>query len=223
SPVLTAPEPIRVPPSPVVEAMIPPPAGPLGAGKTFVISRPVGTWTREVADADATHRVTAKFEDDRLTIRFTQTDGKETVETVLDADYSITRDSVVFGVVTGFDTTATAGANAANRDELTDQPFSFRFRVDNGVLTVKDIRMPGVKENSGVAELLLGRFATAAEGAADKLPPAGPAKPKLLPRRGPTPPAIIPSPNIPPTLIPGGSSSPAPTTSFLPSPGLPAN
>ena len=75
------------------------------AGKQYVVSRPVGTWSREVVPPNG------NGEDSAASIgalRGGSSDDpgagiveRQPVETVLEADYSITSDSVVFGVVTG--------------------------------------------------------------------------------------------------------------------------
>ena len=200
--------------------MIPPPAlptVPASVGKTFTISRPVGTWTREVAnESQGTVRITAKFDEDRLTLRVSGTVGKDTIETVIDADYSITRESVVFGVVTGYDMTASAATDAVSTDDPTDQPFAFRFRVDNGVLTIKDFRMPGMKDRDGYTDVFAGRFSTAKEEPGVTVP--SPAKPKMLPTRRSAP------QNIPPTHVPGpvGPNIGGPPSAFPTAPGGPS-
>lgn len=189
---------------------LPPPSLPApGTGRTFVVSRPVGTWTRDVAEENVTIRLTVKFEEDRLTIRAVETSGRESTETVLDADYSITRDSVAFGVITGYDTTS----REAGEDEYTDQPFSFRFRVDNGVLTVKDLRMPGAKGGAGgLMELMAGRYAT--EGAGEKAPAVAKPKP-VAPRRTSNNGAL---PYLPPPAVgvPVQGGPPVPPSSYMP-------
>ena len=112
-------------------------------GKQFVVFSPVGTWSREVVvpngNEESTVRVTMKFDEDHLTIRVAMVVERQEMEIVLDADYSITKDSVVFGVVTGSDVSVPAGgrvpARATESEEgFVDQPFSFRFRVDRGAL-----------------------------------------------------------------------------------------
>jgi RNA polymerase sigma factor (sigma-70 family) len=190
---------------------------PSGAGRQFVVSRPIGTWSREVfvsledGTADQPVRITVKFEEDRLTVRTVAMIDRQAVETILEADYSITKDSVVFGVVTGYDVRLPAGGRLPTglnlgEADYTDQPFTFRFRVDGGTLTMKDLRMPGVKQpgDAGFDQLLGGRFSSGAdEGAAPNPPP--PAKgrgPSVLPGRA-RPPALNPQPVVPPSDVPG--------------------
>ena len=162
-------------------------------------------------------RVTVKFEEDRLTIRLATMVERQEVETVLDADYSITKDSVVFGVVTGSDVRVPAGGRlpagvAMTEGEFVDQPFTFRFRVDGGALTVKDLRMPGVNQqgDAGLGQLLGGRYAVGAEEpppAANPQPPAKGRGPSVVPRRVLPPtanPPRIDGPCVPPPAPPGG-------------------
>jgi hypothetical protein len=165
------------------------------------------------------------FEEDRLTMRMAASIERQPVETVLEADYSITRDSVVFGVVTGYDTRVPAGvrvpaAAVDGEEDLIDQPFTFRFRVDGGTLTIKDLRMPGVNKqgDAGLGLVLGGRFMSGAETQPPNIHPQLPSKTRISsvqPRRMSAPsmstpgpvsnePHYIPAPGFPP-LVPSGA------------------
>ena len=142
-----------------------------------------------------------KFEEDHLTIRLAMVVERQEMEIVLDADYSITKESVVFGVVTGSDVSVPAGARvparaAENEEEFVDQPFSFRFRVDRGALTVKDLRIPGLNKegDAGLSQMLTGRFAMGHDEPPAGLPqtPGKSRSPSVVPRRV-LPPATRPS------------------------------
>jgi hypothetical protein len=97
----------------------------------------------------------------------------------VDADYSVTKDSVLYGVVTSL----TDSEEAVPRFSWADLPFSCRFRVDEGVLTITDVKQ-GVltgKDEKGrskqiplIQAVLPGRYtrAESAERAARRNPTA---------------------------------------------------
>ena len=208
------------------------------AGKQYVVSRPVGKWSREVVppngNGEDVMRVSVHFEEDRLAIRVLASVERQPVETVLEADYSITRDSVVFGVVTGVDIRVPAGmrvpAGAAGEEEqFVDQPFSFRFRVDDGTLTVKDFRMPGVNKqgDAGLGQVLGGRYMSGEQPTAMQREMPGKGRMSSVQPRRMSPPPIAnsgfyPSPSqyMPepgtPVVVPSGAP-------VFPLPGQPGN
>lgn len=113
----------------------------------FTVTKPVGTWVREAkGGADVVCRLRLTITHDRLTLtaESKNTDRPETVR--LDADYSINKESVLFGVI---DTLEGASPRASEDDfalltKLSGQPFSVRFRVEDGVLTLKEFKGMGV-------------------------------------------------------------------------------
>lgn len=211
-------------------------SGPDGAVRQFVVSRPVGTWSREVVtpngNGEEAMRVSVHFEEDRLTIRLVALVDRQPAETVLEADYSITRDSVVFGVITGLDTHVPAGvrvpAGAAGEEEqFIDQPFTFRFRVDGGTLTVKDLRMPGVNKqgDAGLGLVLTGRYMSGEHppGMQREIPAKGRAS-YVLPRRVSPSHMTTPGPVADQPLYPTGSPEVAPGgPPAFPAPGQPGS
>src|SRR4029077_17610405 len=91
-----APPASRPAPPPDLAPSLPPTASfpQVGPGKQFVVSSPVGTWSREVVSPSGnnedTVRVTMKLDEDHLTIRVAMVVERQEVETVIEADYSIT-------------------------------------------------------------------------------------------------------------------------------------
>jgi hypothetical protein len=63
------------------------------------------------------------------------------------ADYHLTKDSMLYGIITSAEINLTPNSaedwkeGAAFAQELFDQPFAIRYRLDEGVLTVKDFKM----------------------------------------------------------------------------------
>ena len=70
-------------------------------------------------------------------------EGDKKIAFEADADYSVTKDNVLYGVLTGLDVGGSpqeAAEAEVEANMLLDQPFSFRFRLDDNVLTIKDVR-----------------------------------------------------------------------------------
>lgn len=106
-------------------------------------SRPIGTWERVVSKGT----ITLRFEADRLCISGTERPSGEV--TTIDAEYSVTKDSVIYGIVFG-----TTSEDSAANDKLLDLPFSFRFRIYENVLTIKGVKGFG----DDVANKMVGRY-----------------------------------------------------------------
>jgi hypothetical protein len=69
----------------------------------------------------------------------------------LDADYSVIKDSVLYGVVTGAEAEGTGeeGDEVAREatsfaERIIDYPFSFRYRVDGNAFWIKDTQFGGI-------------------------------------------------------------------------------
>ncbi|HET6573829.1 MAG TPA: hypothetical protein VFG68_09525 [Fimbriiglobus sp.] len=122
-----------------------------------------GSWVREL---DGT-QVVLKFTDKRLFATLNvayAVDGKPDVVRMAfraDADYAVGPDGTVFGVVTGTDFVPPKGDAATGAMKalasLNGMPFCFRFRIDEGVLNVRDLRatVPDEWTNSAA---VLGRY-----------------------------------------------------------------
>lgn len=122
---------------PAVEAL---PAGP---GEDLIVRRPLGSFTKEVAPFG---KATLTFTENRIRLHATVNIEKFTVTATADADYSMNRESTVYGVITGVDIiTPTAGEVAAGLAPFAsvaqDLPFAFRVRVEDDSITIKDLKI----------------------------------------------------------------------------------
>jgi hypothetical protein len=117
--------------------------------------RPLGTWERNVGPVHITLTFTPEHMEGRVVCN-SKDEGKFAVD--FQADYSVTRDSILYGVVTSAGLTEGKIRMEAEEliklhsilaAELLDQPFSMRCRVDGDVLTVKDIRFYVKSEKEG--------------------------------------------------------------------------
>jgi RNA polymerase sigma factor (sigma-70 family) len=134
------------------------------AAKAQAPQRPLGTWDREIGP----NHITLRFDADHLYGTAMLADKDKKITFSLDADYSVTRDSVLYGVITGADVPGAEnldnGEALALAAQLPDQPFSARYRVDGTMLTIKDVKFGGVglkaTNNNEMAELLfvVGRY-----------------------------------------------------------------
>lgn len=108
------------------------------------------------------YKMTFKFEGHRLFATFTGTleDGRE-AECRVAADYHLTKDSMLYGIITSAEfvgsTEDPEDRMEADRviQQLFDQPFAFRYRLDEGTLTVKDFKIAPIPEPSDFTEVLL--------------------------------------------------------------------
>jgi RNA polymerase sigma factor (sigma-70 family) len=153
-------------------------AKPARRAKEFVVTRPVGTWVREVAGVG---RITLRFDEDRLYgTGEIAADGKRAI-VIVEADYSFNKESTVYGVITSFECDL-PDEGAELEALLPGQPFAFRVRADEASLTVKDLKALGFgfdkDTNNGLAEVFLaiaGRYVPADPQRAAPRPPARPA------------------------------------------------
>lgn len=97
-----------------------------------------GTWCR---DAGPVH-VSVKFKEGRLTATGFYDAGEDSVKVTIDADYAAGPDGAVFGQITGLD--AGPGCLAAPLQTFTGQPFAFRTRIEDDVISVADVKFAGV-------------------------------------------------------------------------------
>jgi len=93
------------------------------------ITKPLGKWERKIGK---TH-VVLNIESHRLHISCT---GDKTV--TLHADYAMTRDGLIYGVVTSIECDEDEEPDMSR--SLFDAPFSFRFRIDEGALIIHDMK-----------------------------------------------------------------------------------
>jgi hypothetical protein len=145
--------------------------------REFVVTRPVGTWVREIVADGASIRMALKIDEDRLTVMTEQASGNQRVTISAEADYAINKESTLYGVITSVDVDGTVGDQELLKMEQVGigQPFAVRFRLDGDSLTLKDFRGFGAgvdMNNNDVAaqaSLFLGRY-TRADGKAPAKP-----------------------------------------------------
>jgi RNA polymerase sigma factor (sigma-70 family) len=109
-------------------------------GDDLVVRRPHGSFTRDVPPYG---RGTLTFTENRLHIHASVNVEKFAFTVVADADYSINRESMVYGIITGVDVTGGGEAAVALAPMValaTDIPFAFRVRVEDDAITIKDIK-----------------------------------------------------------------------------------
>lgn len=152
----------------------PTPDSPKPVDAKFTVSKPVGTWTREAKCEGADCQFLLTLTDDRLTLTVHVNSGKQTAALRFDADYSINRESCLFGVIDSVDGDDAGRAEVNGGLSLPGQPFSVRFRVEDGVLTLKDFKGLGVglgedrKDVRAVLAAVCGRY-TAQKFSSDPL------------------------------------------------------
>jgi hypothetical protein len=93
------------------------------------ITKPLGKWQRKVGKTN----VTLNVENNRLHILCT---GDKAI--TLHADYAMTHDGLIYGVVTSIE--CDEDDEAETTKTLFDAPFSFRFRIDEGALIIHDMK-----------------------------------------------------------------------------------
>jgi hypothetical protein len=139
--------------------------------------RPIGNWERQFGPLQITLRIKA----DRLIGIVDMAVEKQRINFVFEGDYSVTRDGVLYGIVTGIDFQGAGQGELKELAEfqlisnrLVDQPFSIRYRVDDGVLTIKDVKFGslGLKEEKDeLAEMkamAVGRYRQSGAGGKER-------------------------------------------------------
>lgn len=111
------------------------------------LTKPLGKWERKIGKS----HITLMVEENRLHIRFASGDVSGSAH----ADYSITRDGVVFGIVTSLECDD-EDQEAEGIKEFYNAPFSFRFRIDEGALVISDVKTLSAESKEN--EQLNGRF-----------------------------------------------------------------
>ncbi len=107
------------------------------------------------------YRISFKFEGNRLWATFQgEIDGMQ-AECRIAADYHLTKDSMLYGIITSaeFVSTAESLEDQMEADKLVkqlfDQPFALRYRLDEDTLTVKDFKIGPITEPSDFVEVLM--------------------------------------------------------------------
>jgi hypothetical protein len=109
----------------------------LGVAGAQEMPKPLGKWERKIGKS----HVTLTIEDNRLHATFI---GDKPC--VIHADYAVTRDGVVYGVVTSIECDEDEDSARA----LFDAPFSCRFRIDEGALIIHDLKCHEVDSKDDV-------------------------------------------------------------------------
>jgi RNA polymerase sigma factor (sigma-70 family) len=119
------------------------------------VQRPLGHWEREVGP----YHVSLRIEADRLFGTFIGTDNNEKITVAIESDYSVTKDSVLYGIVTGVEMPGNAEVEL-KANEFLDQPFSVHFRMDDNTLTLKNLKhlLGNGNGKSGELDVLQGRY-----------------------------------------------------------------
>ena len=109
------------------------------AARTEETNRPLGVWEKQAGPLHATVRIEA----DRLYLTAMAKEKGETEGFTLDADYSVTKDNMLYGVLSSIDIEATGeeAKTSAAIAQFIDSPFSLRYRVDGNALTVKNVNL----------------------------------------------------------------------------------
>jgi hypothetical protein len=105
--------------------------GPPGVGRAEDTNSPLGTWERRLEDG----RIELTFDAKRIHGRLENAGSKKA--DVFDADYTISPDGTLYGLITILDTEG----GSSNIEARSDIPFCLHFRREGDVLAVKDIKM----------------------------------------------------------------------------------
>ncbi len=135
-------------------------AEPKAAVKIPEAARPIGVWEKTIAMKDVLATITLRIETNRIVVTMKQSAGGQSFKVTIEGEYSVSQDYTLFGIVTGIDVSPTKDDNAAAASvELEDQPFSVRYRFDDNTLTLRDLKIGGVKKGDmkDVA-VFLGRY-----------------------------------------------------------------
>jgi RNA polymerase sigma factor (sigma-70 family) len=123
---------------------------------------PVGVWERTVPSKEGLSvTLTIRIDAHQISLTQTVTDKAKTMKATVEGDYSVSRDYVLYGFVTGVDVAEGVDAEEAGKfqAQVLDQPFALRYRLDANSLTIRDIKVGGVKdsEREGL-QILAGRY-----------------------------------------------------------------
>ncbi|OWK43441.1 RNA polymerase sigma factor [Fimbriiglobus ruber] len=207
-------------PLPPPTARVEPPPAEKSKTPPLSVGKPTGTWTREV---DTETKISLTIDEDRIYATAEFTEGGEKVSVTIDGDYSINKESVLFGVITGID--CTLGTPGMSRMYV-GQPFAFGFRTDGDLLWVKDVRFATLGKPDGAFQLdavldaIAGRYVVDKTNPHPQRPkPAKSATPRARRLQGPLPSANIPTPT--PDTAPSVIGVPANIPTPIPDAALP--
>jgi RNA polymerase sigma factor (sigma-70 family) len=113
-------------------------------GRDYEPPRPLGEWEHVVGQ----NRVTLRIQANGLSGTLALVENGQHVTYNARGDYSVTKDSILYGVLTDVD----CNEDSEETEEASiflDQPFCFRFRVDDNVLIIKDVKFAGMDLEDG--------------------------------------------------------------------------
>ncbi len=116
-------------------------AGVVWADEPPTSRKPLGTWQKKFEENQI------QFEVKPDTFRVTVTTPDVTIEA--DADYAVTKDGILFGVIRKVDKKGICAG------PMEGDLFSFRYTVNNNVLTIKDLHGT---DNEEAKQLLQGEY-----------------------------------------------------------------
>jgi hypothetical protein len=133
-----------------------------------------GTWYREIEGAV----FSATFSGDEMKICMTQCEGGSAICFTLTADYAMTKEGLIHGVVTGvdietkLDPITPAGARgsmppaamAAELQKFVDSPFSFRTKTTSAGVMVSNLKFAAAGLDMEQLAVVCGMFKPAANG-----------------------------------------------------------
>lgn len=119
-----------------------PPLAAAGPGNDLIVRRPHGSFTREVP---AYGKATITFTENRIHVVANVRIEKATFTVTADADYTLNRESMVYGIITGVDVSGPLEGDdlaeiALIAGTASDMPFAFRIRVEDDAIAIKDIK-----------------------------------------------------------------------------------
>jgi hypothetical protein len=104
--------------------------------------KPTGNWERKVGDSS----VKINFKPD--TVRFTVSSADATID--VDAEYSVTKDGLIYGVICKVEKKGTCGG--PSEGDL----FSFKCKIDKDTMTISDLK--GSTESEEAKQLVQGDY-----------------------------------------------------------------
>jgi hypothetical protein len=129
------------------------------------VEKPIGTWTRTTMVDDQQVRVRIEVKADTIRCTARAAKGLVTETLTVEADYFITRDGVVMGMVPLGKKTAKAADKEALKDTLKERGFMCRFKLDKHGLVISELVAGGdIEEN--VKKVLEGKYRKVEEKAA---------------------------------------------------------
>jgi hypothetical protein len=129
-----------------------------GLGIPRQAQRPVGVWQRQAGS----YRLRLRVDHDHVCATLVDMAREKPLWATLEADYGVTTDSVLYGVITSVEASSTTGRTPKGNDWM-DQPFSVHFRVDDHGLTVKNLKFMG-GQGGDLADVIQGRYTKADAG-----------------------------------------------------------